>query len=90
MVDGGVPTSGGPSCCGLALIDSIWRIPSLHFRLKALCKVPRALRNAEGARQGHPPGIAGDSPGTALWRAKEQFDEMRGALAVLIGAALGH
>jgi hypothetical protein len=40
-------------------------------------------------KTGHPPGIADDYPGTAPWRAKERFDQIRGALAVLIGPALG-
>src|SRR5215472_3183438 len=30
MVDAGVPMLGGPSCCGLALIKSIWRILALR------------------------------------------------------------
>src|SRR5262249_16363929 len=55
MVDAGLPTSDGPSCWGLALMESIGG--SLRFRLKPLCKVRRALRNAAGARQGHPPGM---------------------------------
>jgi len=86
MVDAGVPTSNGPSCCGLALMESIGG--SLRFRLKPLCKVHRALRNAAGARQGHPPGIADDGPATAPWRAKEQFGQICSALAVPIGAGL--
>jgi len=39
--------------------------------------------------RGTRPVIADDYPGTAPWRAKERFDQIRGALAVLIGPALG-
>src|SRR5262245_66680467 len=84
MVDAGLPTSDGPSCWGLALMESIGG--SLRFRLNALCKVRRALRNAAGGRQGHPPGIADEGPDTAPCRAKEHFAQTCAARTVPSGA----
>ena len=75
MVDaGGAPTLGGPSSCGLALIEWLLADPSVSGARLYVCKVRRAARNA-GHKRGQVPGMARGSGTPRRGVHKEQFDQ---------------